>query len=301
MISALTLCGVAAAAKPHVIEMVIDDLGWNDLGYHNTRIKTPFIDSLASTGVELTDFYFFRFCSPSRSSFQSGRLPWHTGQQTELNLNPMPGVACGINLEYNFTGAVMKQLGYKTAALGKVGVSAHPSRHRGESHFLQERVSLTTHPTSTSFSRSRSGTSDSRVTRTPRRVAATTATSDVRAPCARAAFRAALVQCTLCLSFVPPTLSPPTKRIYEKAAGMHPPCATPAFIGADIQSARALLVYGSAVERQKCCAPRRSQIGGRALRVACGAAWVAPLSESTHAARHQNAFPWHHLDACYCA
>ena len=126
LLSALVWAYEAAAGKPHVIEMVIDDLGWNDVGFHNARIKTPFIDSLASTGVELTDFYFFRFCSPSRSSFQSGRMPWHIGQQTQMNLNPMPGVACGINLEYNFTGAVMKQLGYKTAALGKVRPQ-HPS------------------------------------------------------------------------------------------------------------------------------------------------------------------------------
>ena len=121
---AATVVGLsfAAATPPHVIHMVIDDLGWNDVGYHNPRIKTPTINALQAGGVVLNDFYVVRYCSPSRSSFQSGRFPWHIGQQTQLNLNPTPGIACGINLEYDFTGSVMKKLGYKTAALGKVCV-----------------------------------------------------------------------------------------------------------------------------------------------------------------------------------
>ena len=45
--------------------------------------------------------------------------PSHIGQQTKMNLNPMPGVACGINLKYDFIAKVLKRAGYRTAALGK--------------------------------------------------------------------------------------------------------------------------------------------------------------------------------------
>ena len=44
----------------------------------------------------MTQYYVYRFCSPSRSTFMTGRYPWHIGQQTRMNLNPTPGIACGI-------------------------------------------------------------------------------------------------------------------------------------------------------------------------------------------------------------
>jgi arylsulfatase len=104
--------------------MVIDDLGWNDLGYQNSAqggdVRSPNIDALAAGGVRLTDYHVFRFCSPSRSTFQTGRHPYHIGQQTGMNLNPMPGIACGINTAFDFVPKMLQQKGYKSYALGKV-------------------------------------------------------------------------------------------------------------------------------------------------------------------------------------
>jgi arylsulfatase A-like enzyme len=63
--------------------------------------------------------------SESGPSFlaQTGRYPWHIGQQTQMNLNPTPGIACGINLKYDFLPKMLKQKGYATWALGKVRFS----------------------------------------------------------------------------------------------------------------------------------------------------------------------------------
>jgi arylsulfatase A-like enzyme len=95
--------------------------GHNDVGFNNpSGIKTPNIDNLANTGVILTDYYVFRFCSPTRSTFLTGRYPYHIGQHTEMNLNPTPGIACGINLNYTFMPALLKNAGYVSYALGKV-------------------------------------------------------------------------------------------------------------------------------------------------------------------------------------
>jgi hypothetical protein len=91
-----------ATAPPHIVFSLVDDLGWNDVGFHDSfsQISTPKIDALVATeGVELSQYYVYRFCSPSRSTFLTGRYPWHIGQQTEMNLNPTPGIACGISLE----------------------------------------------------------------------------------------------------------------------------------------------------------------------------------------------------------
>ena len=107
--------------RPHLIFSLIDDLGWNDVGWHDQfdQIKTPKLDALRAESVALDNYYVYRFCSPSRSQILTGRYAWHLGQQTEMNLNPMPGIACGIDLQYAFLPAMLKQAGYATWALGK--------------------------------------------------------------------------------------------------------------------------------------------------------------------------------------
>ena len=139
LLSALALAlafGAAAinAAKlsrpPNVIFNVIDDWGYNDVGYHSSApagsdVETPNIDALARGGVILEDYNVFRFCSPSRSTFMTGRHPYHIGQQTGFNLNPTPGIACGINTAYDFLPKVLGDAArapkpYKSYALGKV-------------------------------------------------------------------------------------------------------------------------------------------------------------------------------------
>lgn len=61
------------AEKPNVILIIADDLGWNDVGYHGSEIKTPTIDHLAKNGVELNRFYANPTCSPTRASLLTGR------------------------------------------------------------------------------------------------------------------------------------------------------------------------------------------------------------------------------------
>jgi hypothetical protein len=60
-----------AAAKPHVVFCLVDDLGWNTV-YNNVDIKSPVINALAAQGVKLTSFYAYRYCSPTRASFCPG-------------------------------------------------------------------------------------------------------------------------------------------------------------------------------------------------------------------------------------
>jgi len=97
-------------------------LGWNDVSWHKqggNQVQTPKLAALANEGVLLSNYYVYRFCSPSRSTFMTGRYPSHVGQQTSQNLNPTPGIACGINLKYDFMSAVLRKAGYRTHALGK--------------------------------------------------------------------------------------------------------------------------------------------------------------------------------------
>ena len=76
---------VAAEPAPHIILSVADDLGWHNVGWHNPEFRTPTLDALRAEGVELTRHYAFMFCSPSRASLLSGRLPLHVNQNNQAN------------------------------------------------------------------------------------------------------------------------------------------------------------------------------------------------------------------------
>lgn len=50
----------ANAKQPHLIFILVDDLGWNDIGLHDERVQTPTIDALAQDGVVLDRHYVYR-------------------------------------------------------------------------------------------------------------------------------------------------------------------------------------------------------------------------------------------------
>ena len=77
----------------------MDDLGFSNVGYNNgphPEPLTPHIDELHATGAELTNYYVYRFCSPPRTSFMSGRLPYQVTQENHPPTSPGGGVPLGM-------------------------------------------------------------------------------------------------------------------------------------------------------------------------------------------------------------
>ncbi|MBW2273958.1 MAG: sulfatase-like hydrolase/transferase [Deltaproteobacteria bacterium] len=66
-------------SPPNVVILLADDLGWNDVGYHGSEIRTPHIDALAREGVRLERFYVSPICSPTRAGLLTGRWPIRYG------------------------------------------------------------------------------------------------------------------------------------------------------------------------------------------------------------------------------
>ena len=65
---------------PHIIHIMGDDVGWNDLSYHHgSSSHSPNLDFLATNGVRLVNHHAFKVCAPSRCGFHTGRLPWQMG------------------------------------------------------------------------------------------------------------------------------------------------------------------------------------------------------------------------------
>lgn len=109
------------AAKPNILLVVADDLGWSDVGWHGGFAKTPVMDRLVREGVELDQHYVQPVCTPTRTALMSGRYPGRFGPQalSPSNLRAMP-------LGTVTLAAALKSLGYRTHQSGKWHLGAKP-------------------------------------------------------------------------------------------------------------------------------------------------------------------------------
>ncbi|HEX3869949.1 MAG TPA: sulfatase [Pirellulales bacterium] len=123
-----------AASKPNIVFVLVDDMGYADLGSYGARdIRTPHIDRLAREGARFTDFYANApVCSPTRCAFITGRwqqrtgLEWAMGytaqQQRKVDgqwINEPDMHALGLPVGEVTIAQRLKDAGYATAAFGK--------------------------------------------------------------------------------------------------------------------------------------------------------------------------------------
>ena len=137
--AAMILCLLAACAtptentlkhipeKPNIVLVVIDDMGWTDLGCQGSSYyESPNIDRLASEGVRFTDAYSSGpNCSPSRAALLTGNYPTRTGVTTVLNkkvnefaLKEHPR-SKSLSAEQTTFAEVLRGAGYKSISIGK--------------------------------------------------------------------------------------------------------------------------------------------------------------------------------------
>ena len=88
----LILCLVSisvAREKPHIVYVLADDLGFNDIGYNDPQVITPNINDLAANGVILERNYVQPVCTPSRTALLTGTYPYKIGMQVSKIINYM--------------------------------------------------------------------------------------------------------------------------------------------------------------------------------------------------------------------
>jgi arylsulfatase A-like enzyme len=131
--------GTAAAARPNVLVIVADDLGYADIGVHGGReVPTPNIDALAASGVRCSSGYVSApYCSPSRAGFLTGRYQTRFGHE----FNPHVGdeAKLGLPLDQKTIADRLRAAGYATALVGKWHQgfdAAHHPQSRGFDTFL---------------------------------------------------------------------------------------------------------------------------------------------------------------------
>jgi len=130
------LAGTRAAARrarPNIVLVMSDDLGYADVGFTGrTDYRTPAIDQLARSGVQLAQMYTAApVCTPTRVGLITGRYPARCTAGLYEPLTRQPDV--GVETDPPTLGMRMKAAGYETALVGKwhLGTSPqfHPLRH----------------------------------------------------------------------------------------------------------------------------------------------------------------------------
>lgn len=102
---------LGALKRPNIIVILVDDMGFSDVGCFGGEIDTPNIDSLADGGLRLSHYYNTAKCAPTRTCLLSG-LYWQDSGQ---------GIDTGITM-----GQAMQAAGYRTLAIGKWHLNGNP-------------------------------------------------------------------------------------------------------------------------------------------------------------------------------
>jgi arylsulfatase A-like enzyme len=133
-----------AREKPNIVFILVDDLGWADLGcYGGTFYETPNLNRLAKEGMRFTDAYSASpVCSPTRASILTGKYParlgitdWLPGRKDQPSQKlKRPQLPADLLLEETTLAEALRDGGYNTAFFGKWHLSdspAHWPEHQG--------------------------------------------------------------------------------------------------------------------------------------------------------------------------
>ena len=128
--SLLAQTNITAEEKPNIVIILVDDLGFSDIGSYGGEINTPNLDRLAKGGVKFSNFYNNSRCCPTRAGLMTGLAPHLTGigwmsrpfQNSEETLPSYQGY---LNDKCVTIAEVLNPAGYATFLSGKWHLAPH--------------------------------------------------------------------------------------------------------------------------------------------------------------------------------
>ena len=113
-----------AAARPNILLVVVDDMGYSDIGAFGGEIPTPHLDSLAREGTRFSDFQVLPACSPTRAALLTGQEPHAVGfgslaEELADNQTGTPAYAGALPADVPTLASILQQAGYRTYLSGK--------------------------------------------------------------------------------------------------------------------------------------------------------------------------------------
>ena len=122
----------AAAARPNIVVILADDMGFSDLGAYGSEIPTPHLDALARGGLRFTQFYNTARCSPTRAALLTGLHPHQAGMGTlaedpgkQAPAHAAPGYREVLGRDSVTLAEVLRPAGYHTYMAGKWHLGYH--------------------------------------------------------------------------------------------------------------------------------------------------------------------------------
>ncbi|HZG84052.1 arylsulfatase [Paenibacillus sp.] len=108
------------SGKPNVVIVLLDDLGFAQLGCYGSDIATPNIDALARNGLRYNNFHTTALCTPSRAALLTGRHPHSVGMRSVLSADAgFPNARGRIAKDAALISEMLLENGYNTFAVGK--------------------------------------------------------------------------------------------------------------------------------------------------------------------------------------
>ncbi|MFJ1956916.1 arylsulfatase [Streptomyces microflavus] len=105
---------------PNIVVVLVDDMGYSDIGPFGSEIATPTLDTLADEGVRLTNYHTMPLCSPARAALLTGLNPHRVGYSMVANSDPgFPGYGMEIADDIPTLAELLHDTGYATYAVGK--------------------------------------------------------------------------------------------------------------------------------------------------------------------------------------
>lgn len=104
---------------PNIVVILVDDMGFSDIGCYGSEIPTPHLDALAKNGLRFTQFYNTGRCCPTRAALLTGVYPHQAGVGHMTENRGVPGYEGRLNAQCATIAEALQPAGYFTAMTGK--------------------------------------------------------------------------------------------------------------------------------------------------------------------------------------